>query len=862
MNIIVASVIFWPKNGLSVLDNLDSITSNQIESFIPDPVNMEKAVQWFIGKGFIIQNITNLTISFSGKKNKIEEIFNVLLTKKNKKIKTHYGLEIKVEYWLSDKPIMHADIEGWVEFIELSMPGIPMHSAIPPTISPPYYFLEPNQLPNLLEASYLHNNNILGTGVRVSVVDTGFYTKVIERTQLTSSRSTIVDHEIVQVYAVCDDVNRNISECNSDKYYKPFAGGSIGVDRRTINFSPFSPVAPTNLKVTYSCVHPYFTANNYNIINVKGAINDRPISGGGVDTFNIFFDFEGHGQMVSANLLAIAPNVDFSFVQYYCVKETLLDGTLNKETYNDNEPVEGFKMAVQTQAPKIISCSWGLAVDAAISTNYVGLRLEIAAASAAGITVLFAAGNGGDNDNPFNSTISIAHPDVISVGGAYPRGTVNPPFFPTGVWEASNYASSYDSILFQNSQRHCPDIVGVVGQSPTGKFILSPTQAGFSAAPPIYLIDEIGAITNSDGTSFDDGWAVLSGTSAATPQVAGVVALILQEYPFLSPRAIKNVLMNSALDIYQGQSASGDVASVGWDNATGFGLVQARSAISYLTSGYIPFIRDYREDIGIVPHLTISFFESPDIIIRQANIAHNVSQDIWGISVKHRIDLTGRAYIGRTNYINTRFQNKGKSTGTSDIHILLIDLNVNFINVLGTIDRQKISAGNFEVSDPLTWNTTQTVGNYYIVAVLDNLDSWLGINSISVLESYILNNRYVACKKIEIVEAPNVRIVRFKISAKKSYGNISVEIDINNDEYNDIFSVELNFISPFEGPKPIKQSIKVGIKSKIDDMKLFYFEGLLFKEDPKNFNYKVILTLLNKEQIPIEEPQEWSIKIQ
>jgi hypothetical protein len=66
---------------------------------------MELTINWLIQKGLHVQNITNMTVSFAGKKNKLEEVFSVLLTKKNKKIDTYYGGELKVEYWLSDKPL-------------------------------------------------------------------------------------------------------------------------------------------------------------------------------------------------------------------------------------------------------------------------------------------------------------------------------------------------------------------------------------------------------------------------------------------------------------------------------------------------------------------------------------------------------------------------------------------------------------------------------------------------------------------------------------------------------------------------------------------------------------------------------------
>lgn len=67
------------------------------------------------------------------------------------------------------------------------------------------------------------------------------------------------------------------------------------------------------------------------------------------------------------------------------------------------------------------------------------------------------------------------------------------------------------------------------------------------------------------GSSYD----YMSGTSMASPVVAGVVALILSKNPLLTPNEVKTILANSARDIGNG----------GWDYFYGYGRVDAYRAL-------------------------------------------------------------------------------------------------------------------------------------------------------------------------------------------------------------------------------------------------------------------------------------------
>ena len=92
----------------------------------------------------------------------------------------------------------------------------------------------------------------------------------------------------------------------------------------------------------------------------------------------------------------------------------------------------------------------------------------------------------------------------------------------------------------------------------------------------------------NDGTSATDGWAVISGTSAAAPQLAGICALLIERDPTLTPDNIKSLLQRGSIDVVEGKAnaasnnGTAQNAGVGPDSATGSGLVDAFAAWSQI----------------------------------------------------------------------------------------------------------------------------------------------------------------------------------------------------------------------------------------------------------------------------------------
>lgn len=264
--------------------------------------------------------------------------------------------------------------------------------------------------------------------------------------------------------------------------------------------------------------HPYFEEQGYNFLAITTP-----------DVIDYTSDLHGHGTGECANLLATAPGINFIGLKM-------------------GNPTLAIKTAVEMN-PDIITCSWGYSMDRSGTSmpNWLKpLYLEILYAIKKGITVCFSAGNG-------HYGFPGSMPEVISVGGVVVKENLN--------YSATRYSSGFMSTWFPG--RRTPDICGLCGEPPTADYIILPVQS-------------------TSALQKSNGWGAFSGTSAASPMVAGVCALIKEVDPGLSPNEIKNILKHTAIDITQGKNAHNQQAGPGPDGATGFGLVNAKRAIDAL----------------------------------------------------------------------------------------------------------------------------------------------------------------------------------------------------------------------------------------------------------------------------------------
>ncbi|SPH23633.1 Serine protease AprX [Defluviimonas aquaemixtae] len=279
--------------------------------------------------------------------------------------------------------------------------------------------------------------------------------------------------------------------------------------------------------------HPFYAERGYRVYKTL-------LAPGATDPND---DMVGHGTGEAANVFACAPDARLIPVKM------------------GNDTTGAINTAVNaTPTPQVITNSWGYDADrpgTSIPIWLKPLELAIANAVASGIVVCFSAGNG-------HFGFPGSHPDVISVGGVH----VNLPDITD--FEASSYVSSFMSTWYPG--RASPDLCGLTGKR---------VNIGGGKAPSILLPVQEGAqldtIDPPTGPG-NDGWGLFSGTSAACPQIAGIVALMLEKNPALTPVQVKDKLMKSARDVKKGTTAHGETAVAGPDLATGAGLADAKWA--------------------------------------------------------------------------------------------------------------------------------------------------------------------------------------------------------------------------------------------------------------------------------------------
>jgi serine protease AprX len=222
-------------------------------------------------------------------------------------------------------------------------------------------------------------------------------------------------------------------------------------------------------------------------------------------------DKTGHGTGMAANLLSVAPR---AILRIY--------------------PIQSFLQSLETAVEQcdVISLSKHNDVGGhpAAAQRY---RTALQNARDGGKVVVHCTGNGESTPWP----VSDCPQEFIKVGGVHRKAD--------GSLEAADYARA-------NAGDSRADLCGLCGMMPGGAYIWLPADPDNNAA-----------------AQTAPGWVLQSGTSSATPQVAGVVALMLQARKQngmdpLNMDGAKTILRETATPVAAGQSYDGVAADGTW----------------------------------------------------------------------------------------------------------------------------------------------------------------------------------------------------------------------------------------------------------------------------------------------------------
>ncbi|MDP2363688.1 MAG: S8 family serine peptidase, partial [Ignavibacteria bacterium] len=257
--------------------------------------------------------------------------------------------------------------------------------------------------------------------------------------------------------------------------------------------------------------------------------------GGGTTTPN---DCDGHGSHTVGTMTGWSPTTGDT-VGVAPGAEWIAAKTICTSPHTSNS-VAAFQWAINpdgnpltiTDMPDAISNSW---YDPDVTNECSGIyKTTLDAVEAAGIAVVFSAGNNGSGSS------TITKPKNIN--------TNNVNVMCTAAIDGALYIGGNTNPIASFSSRG-PSLCGG-----TGSLLIKPEVS----AP--------GVNVRSSGSA--TGYTVLSGTSMASPHVAGAVALLKQFAPNLTGKQILEALYNTAIDL----------GTVGEDNNYGRGLIDVYAA--------------------------------------------------------------------------------------------------------------------------------------------------------------------------------------------------------------------------------------------------------------------------------------------
>jgi bacillopeptidase F len=291
---------------------------------------------------------------------------------------------------------------------------------------------------------------------------------------------------------------------------------------------------------------------------------------GGGSTYPV--DYYGHGTHVMGTMCGLGvATIDTIGVAWEA--EWIADNSINQGVGSefDNDVLGAFEWFTDPDGdpettddvPDVLQNSWG--IDARFGGTYQDCDYRwqdvIDNCEAAGVVVTFSAGNEGPGSQTHRSPANICN-----------TSTTN---FSVGAVDATHYDFPYPIANFSSR---------------------GPSDCWQGSIKPEVVAPGVEVYSSVPGGGYEQLY--WSGTSMAGPHVAGVVALLRQVDPDLDVDFIKQLLMNTAVNL----------GIPGEDNIFGWGIIDAYAAVSAVMVQHGDANGDGTIDIGDVVFLVDYFF--------------------------------------------------------------------------------------------------------------------------------------------------------------------------------------------------------------------------------------------------------------
>jgi subtilisin family serine protease len=274
-----------------------------------------------------------------------------------------------------------------------------------------------------------------------------------------------------------------------------------------------------------------------------------------------------------------------------------------------------------------------------------------------------------------------------------------------GAYVSANTWKGLDNQIYGSSDLEVGQIASFSSLGPTRDGRIKPD----IVAPGLYVASARSSMIPVSDNDPDVNHRVLAGTSMATPQVAGVIALMFQCSPTLRPSEISQILKNGArLDSFTGLLSSGSPI---W----GFGKLDARTATGF-----------YRLTL-----VTENFPSSAAITIRVDNLSsRSISGGSWYDlyflkNTTHTIDFeANNSASGAVRYVILN-----DSVQTSNNQLLLLTYRTQYLVELRDSFSSWNSTAWYDANSTLEMSPPTFVKTSGILAKIDSEYVWYGLIS-------------------------------------------------------------------------------------------------------------------------------------